>query len=254
MDQQLDGKIALVTGAGSGIGRACALALARAGATVVVSDISAGQGEQTASAIAEAGGAAQFVRADVTDARQVEALIRATVQAHGRLDAACNNAGVLGAQARLADYPEESWSQVIATNLTGVWLCMKYEIGAMLAGRGGAIVNMASVLGTVGFPSVAPYVAAKHGVIGLTKTAALEYARQGIRVNAVCPGFIATPLLEQAGIREGTDQFARIASRHAMRRLGEPDEIAEAVVWLCSGASSFVTGHALVVDGGFAAQ
>jgi NAD(P)-dependent dehydrogenase (short-subunit alcohol dehydrogenase family) len=205
--------------------------------------------------IRETGEEAIFVRCDVSRSTEVKALVEATVRAYGRLDCAFNNAGIGGAQAPTAEYPKEIWSRVLSVNLTGVWLCMKYEVPRMLAGgRGGAIVNMSSILGTVGFENSSAYVAAKHGVIGLSRTAALEYAGRGIRVNAVCPGFIRPPILEQAGIVEGTDRFAAISALHPMGRMGTPEEVAESVLWLCSDGASFVTGHALLVDGGYVAR
>jgi NAD(P)-dependent dehydrogenase (short-subunit alcohol dehydrogenase family) len=248
-------KVVLVTGAGSGIGKACAVAFAREGAQVVVSDVVAKGGEETGRMIRETSEEAIFVRCDVSRSTEVKALVEATVRAYGRLDCACNNAGIGGEQAPTAEYPEEIWSRVLSVNLTGIWLCMKYEIPRMLAGgRGGAIVNMSSILGTVGFENSSAYVAAKHGVIGLSRTAALEYAGRGIRVNAVCPGFIRTPILEQAGIVEGTDRFAAISALHPMGRMGTPEEVAESVLWLCSDGASFVTGHALLADGGYVAR
>jgi len=252
---RFEGKVALVTGAGSGIGKACAVAFAREGAKVVVSDVVSTGGEETVRMIREIGGEAHFVRCDVSRSPEVEALVDAAVRAFGRLDCACNNAGIGGAQTPTAEYPEEIWSRVLSVNLTGVWLCMKYEIPQMLSGgRGGAIVNMSSILGTVGFENSSAYVAAKHGIIGLSRTAALEYAAQGIRVNAVCPGFIRTPILEQAGMGEGTDRFAAVSALHPLGRMGTPEEVAESVLWLCSDGASFVTGHALLVDGGYIAR
>jgi len=203
--------------------------------------------------IRDQGGTAIHVTCDVSQDTDVAQLIDATVRTYGRLDYACNNAGIEGVQTPTADYPADQWDRVLAVNLTGVWLCMKHEIPAMLA-NGGAIVNMASILGVVGFANAAAYTAAKHGVVGLTKVAAIEYATQGIRVNAVCPAFIATPMLERAGISPGTEMYAMVAGLHPIKRLGTPEEIAEAVLWLCSEKASFVTGHAMLVDGGYVAQ
>ena len=249
-----DGKVAIVTGGSSGIGCATALAFAREGASVVVADRYEAGGQETVVMIRDQGGTAIHVTGDVSRDAEVAQLTDATIRTYGRLDYACNNAGVEGTQAPTADYPADQWDRVLAVNLTGVWLCMKHEIPAMLANGGGAIVNMASILGVVGFANAAAYTAAKHGVIGLTKVAAIEYATQGIRVNAVCPAFIATPMLERAGITEGTERYAMLAGLHPIKRLGTPEEIAEAVLWLCSDKASFVTGHAMLVDGGYVAQ
>lgn len=252
---RFEGKVVLVTGAGSGIGKACAVSFAREGAKVVVADVAVKGGEETARMISETGGESRFVRCDVSRSTEVDALVEATVRAYGRLDCACNNAGIGGAQAPTAEYPEEIWSRVLSVNLTGVWFCMKHEIPRMLAtGRGGAIVNMSSILGTVGFENSSAYVAAKHGVIGLSRTAALEYATRGIRVNAVCPGFIRTPMLEEAGMREGSDRSTAVSALHPVGRMGTPEEVAASVLWLCSDGASFVTGHALLVDGGYVAR
>ncbi len=253
MAGHVDGKIALVTGAGSGIGRATALVFAREGAKVVVADVVVDGGEETVRLIKAAGGEAVFVKADMAKAAEVEAMVQKAVATYGRLDCAHNNAGIEGATGRTADYREEDWNRVISINLTGVWLCMKYEISQMLKQGGGAIVNTASDAGLLGVPQMPAYVASKHGVVGLTKTAALEYAKSGIRVNAVCPGVIKTPMLERiTGQRAGRAE--RMAAAEPVGRMGKPEEIAEAVVWLCSEAASFVTGLPMPVDGGIAAQ
>jgi NAD(P)-dependent dehydrogenase (short-subunit alcohol dehydrogenase family) len=245
----LDGKAALVTGGGSGLGRASAVALARAGATVTVADVDEAGGKETAALVfEEVGGDADFVRVDVTRPDEVAAMVDKAVERWGHLDCALNNAGTTGASAPTADYTLDDWNRTIALNLTGVFLGLKYEIPAMLE-RGGAIVNMASGAGLVGFPGLPAYVASKHGVVGLTRAAAMEYASQGIRINAICPGSTRTPMLE--GFMGGDPQVERMMTRAVpLGRLGRPEEIAEAVVWLCSDAASFVVGHALAVDGG----
>ena len=254
MPGTLKEKIALVTGAGSGIGRATSLVLAREGATVVVSDINADGGEETLSAIKDMGGDGMFVHADVSRASDVEALVEATVKAYGRLDCAYNNAGIEGfIGGRLHEYPEDIFDRLIDINVKGVWLCLKYEIPQMLKQGGGAIVNTASAAGLVGSRQLSAYVASKHAVVGLTKSAALEYATDGIRVNAVCPGIIDTPMMDR--LVEGREDYAAtISTRQPIGRKGTPSEIAEAVAWLCSDASSLVTGLAMAVDGAFTAQ
>ncbi len=254
----LDDKVALITGGASGIGRATALTFAREGAKLVVADMNEDGGQQTVHMITENGGAATFLQVDVTQAAAVEAMISKVVETYGRLDCAFNNAGISGAgiggqqRAFTADYPDERWHRIIDINLTGVWLCMKYELQQMLSQGGGAIVNTASVAGLVGLPSASAYVASKHGVVGLTKTAALEYAQPGIRVNCVCPGYIETPMTA-AGMND-PDRLALMIASEPMGRMGKPEEIAETVAWLCSDAASFVTGHSMTVDGGYAAQ
>ncbi len=253
MPGRLDNKIALVTGAGSGIGRATALVFAREGAKVMVADIVVEGGQETVQQIEAAGGEAIFVKADVSQAADVEALIMKTVETYGRLDCAFNNAGIEGGVKPTIDCTEEEFDRTIAVNLTGVWLCMKYEIQQMLSQGGGTIVNTASAAGLVGFPGLPDYVASKHGVVGLTKTAALEYAKSGIRVNAVCPGVIQTPMVERgAQLSPGFDELA--VSMEPVGRFGQPSEVGEAVVWLCSDAASFVTGIPMQVDGGLVAQ
>jgi NAD(P)-dependent dehydrogenase (short-subunit alcohol dehydrogenase family) len=253
MAGRLDNKVALVTGGSSGIGRVTGLTFAREGAKVVVADVNAEDGEETVRMIQEAGGEARFVRTDVTHPADVEAMVATAIERYGRLDCAFNNAGILGPLGiAVADYQEDAWANVISINLTGVWLCMKYEIQQMLKQGGGAIVNTASVMGLVGTYTPA-YCASKHGVVGLTKSAAISYSQAGIRVNAVCPGFVSTSMVDIV-IGGNPAVEADLITRHPIGRLGVPQEVAEAVVWLCSDAASFVTGHAMAVDGGYVAR
>jgi NAD(P)-dependent dehydrogenase (short-subunit alcohol dehydrogenase family) len=252
MAGEFAGKVALVTGAGSGIGRATALAFARAGAAVVVADVDGEGGERTAQEVRDAGGDAIFAHTDVSRAASVEALIEQTLALYGRLDCAHNNAGVAGTAARTADYAEDAFDQVIAVNLKGVWLCLRAEIRAMLATGGGAIVNTSSAHGLVGGYGMSAYAASKHGVVGLTKTAAIEYARRGIRVNAICPGAISTPMSAPLAADPRTE--ARVLGMEPIGRWGTPEEVAGAVLWLCSDAASYVTGLIMPVDGGMVAQ
>ncbi len=246
-------KIALVTGAGSGIGRAAAQIFAREGAKVAAADVNRASAEETVGMIREAGGEAFGLQADVSKAAEVEAMVDAVVGTYGRLDCAFNNAGIEGVLASTADYTEADWAPVIAVNLSGVWLCMKYEIPRLLETGGGAIVNTSSAAGLLGAPHMPAYVASKHGVIGLTKTAALEYAKSGVRVNAVCPGVIDTSMVGRLKERRPR-MFEKIVRGEPIGRIGQPEEIAETAVWLCSDAASFVTGHAMSVDGGIVAQ
>jgi NAD(P)-dependent dehydrogenase (short-subunit alcohol dehydrogenase family) len=254
MTRDLEGQVALVTGGGNGIGQATALAFAREGARVVVSDVDGRGGEQTVVQIRRAGGDAQFAGADVSKESDVIGLIDGVLRSYGRLDVAFNNAGIAGAQGPVASLTEAQWSQTLAVNLTGVFLCMKHELAQMEKQGAGSIINNASILGTVGFAGAAAYTASKHGVLGLTKVAAIEYATKGIRVNAVCPGFIVTPMLERAGLLSDPNTKHFLEGLHAMKRLGSSEEVAEAVVFLASPRASFMTGHPLLVDGGFVAM
>lgn len=250
----LDGKVALVTGAASGIGRAIAIAYAREGARVVVSDLATADAgmRETLALVEAAGGTGTTIAADVARAADCGALVAAALERFGRLDVACNNAGIAGGLAPTADYPEEAWDRVIAVNLSGVFHCMRHEIRAMLAGGGGAIVNIASILGTVGFAGASGYTAAKHGVLGLTKTAALEYGAQGLRVTAVGPAFIHTPMI--AGLESDPATAAQLVALHPAGRLGQPEEVAALVVWLSGPQASFVNGSYHAVDGGYLAR
>lgn len=278
MTKLLENKVVLVTGGAFGIGRATALAMAREGATVVVADVQTAEGETTARLIQNAGGTARFVRCDVARGVEVSALVQTTVEAYGRLDCAFNNAGIEGEVAPTAECTEDNWDRVLAVDLKGVWLCMKYEIQQMLKQGKGAIVNTASVAGMVaerGFPA---YAAAKGGVVQLTRTAAIEYATTGLRVNAVCPGGILTPMIDRALSKLSVNTLAPgvvksplaqnvinklmgtrpvrnliLNMMHPMGRPGQPEEIAEAVVFLCSDGASFITGNVMMIDGGMTA-
>ncbi len=252
MASLLQGKVSLVTGAGGGIGRATAIVLAREGAKVLVSDISTRRGEETVKLIEQAGGEASFGKADVSRAADVEALVDFAVRKWGRLDGAFNNAGISGLIAMTADDTEENWDKTLAVDLKGVWLCMKYQIRQMLKQGGGVIVNTASTAGLLAQPRMGAYAAAKHGVIGITQTAAVEYADKKIRINAICPGVIATPPIVEWMKDEATKNT--LLSAEPIGRAGRPEEIGTAVAWLFSDASSFVTGAAIPVDGGLTAR
>ncbi len=248
----IEDTVTIVTGASTGIGRSAAMRFAEEGARVVVADVNTDDGAATADEIEDAGGEATFVETDVSDPEDVQAMVETAVDTYGRLDYAFNNAGIEGGSDPAADQPLENWERVIDVNLKGVFICMQAEIPAILETDGGAIVNTSSIAGKVGFPELSPYVASKHGVNGLTKSVALEYSGEGIRVNAICPGVIDTPMVDRAS--EETDTTDQAIAATPMGRLGGPAEIGDAAVWLCSDDSSFVTGETLVVDGGYVSQ
>jgi NAD(P)-dependent dehydrogenase (short-subunit alcohol dehydrogenase family) len=252
MTAELKSKVAIVTGGTSGIGRDTSVLFAKAGAKVVVAGRREAEGKETVDLIRAGGGEGIFVKADVSKATDVQALVQKAVGKFGRVDVAFNNAGIEGNWIPIAEQSEEDWDRVIDINLKGTWLCLKYEIQQMLKqGGGGAIVNMSSVAGLMGFAGSATYCASKHGVMGLTKAAALETARSGIRINAVCPAVIETPMAERAFADPAINKF--VLGLHPLGRFGKPMEIAEAVLWMCSDRASFMTGHSIVLDGGFLA-
>ena len=254
MSEDFASKVALVTGAAGGMGRATAQAFAAAGAKVVAADIAADEGEQTAKLIRGNGGEAVFVRTDVSDAADVEAAVATAVNEYGGLDCAANMAAIETETTFLADCEEATFDRLVAVNLRSIFLCLKYEIRAMLQQGGGSIVNIASTNSFRPLPKQAVYTATKHGVIGLTKTAAIEYAGKGIRVNAVAPGAIDTPMLRGAIAARGSDEAEVISRLSLVGRFGDPTEIANAVLWLCSDRSTYTIGHTLAVDGGYLAR
>lgn len=247
----LDDAVAVVTGGAGGIGSETAHQLADAGASVVVADVDESGAAETADSICSAGGEATAVGADVTDPAAVEAMVATAVDTYGSLDVAVNNAAVVGERAPVGEYQESEWARVIDVNLSGVWRCCKHELPAIAADGGGAVVNVSSVLGRAGYRFASAYVAAKHGVVGLTRTAAQEYADDGVRVNAICPGFTETSMLEESGVRANERTESHVRGLHPVGRFGTPAEIAAAITWLCDPAASFVTGVALPVDGGY---
>ena len=253
MNYDFSGKVALVTGGSSGIGRAAAVSFAKCGASVIVSGRNKHAAQETVQDISDVGGASVFIPADVSKSAEVEALVSSAIEKFGRIDFAFNNAGAQPVPATTIEQTEDDWDVMLNVNLKGTWLCMKYVLAQMSKQGGGAIVNNASISGLVGIPTWPAQCASKHGVVGLTRAVALEYAETGIRVNVVCPGAVDTPML--AGLTGGDPEFkAAVAASEPMGRVGKPQEVADAVLWLCSDASSFVTGHALAVDGGWVAQ
>jgi NAD(P)-dependent dehydrogenase (short-subunit alcohol dehydrogenase family) len=249
----LQNKVVLVTGGGSGIGRATAQLIAKQGAKVMIADYVPEGAERTVKMIKDAGGEASCLAADVSVTKQVETMVNKTVETYGRLDCAFNNAGIEGKMADTVSYPEDAYDRVIAINLKGVWLCMKYEIAQMLKQGGGAIVNTASAAGLVAVEGLSAYNASKHGVVGLTKTAALAFAQKNIRVNCVCPGLINTPMVARMIDSGGMNEQDFVAAE-PVARMGKPEEIGEGVVWLLSDGASFVTGHSMSIDGGWVAR
>lgn len=253
MEKIFSGKTAIVTGGSFGIGRAAAVSFAARGANVVVADIIEDKDQETLKLVRAAGSEGMFVQCDVSNEANVKTLIDETIVRFGRLDFAFNNAGIEGILAPTHECTTDNWEKVMNINLKGVWFCMKYELLQMLKQGSGAIVNNASIAGMIGFPNIPAYVASKHGVIGLTKTAALEYAKTGIRINVVCPGAIKTPMIDRF-TGNNKDAEKGFESKEPVGRLGRPEEVAETVIWLCSSASSFITGDAIPVDGGWTAQ
>lgn len=252
--KRFEGKVVMISGGSSGIGAETAIAFAEEGAKVVITDVDEEKGRKLAEEINESGGTAVFMKHNVADAKQTKEIINKIVEKFGKLDVAFNNAGIAGPSLPISEYPEEDWERVISINLLGVFYGMKYQIQQMLKQGGGAIVNNSSILGKVGFNNSSAYVAAKHAVVGLTKAAALEYSSKNIRINAVNPAFIKTPLLDNAGMKEGTEMYDMLVGLHPIGRLGNPREVTNAVLFLSSEEASFVHGESLMVDGGYTAK
>lgn len=252
--KRFEGKVVMISGGSSGIGAETAIAFAEEGAKVVITDVNEEKGRKLAEEINESGGTAVFMKHNVSDAKQTKEIINKIVENFGKLDVAFNNAGIAGPSLPISEYPEEEWERVISINLLGVYYGMKYQIQQMLKQGGGTIVNNSSILGKVGFNNASAYVAAKHAVVGLTKAAALEYASKNIRINAVNPAFIKTPLIENAGMKEGTEMYDMLVGLHPIGRLGNPREVANAVLFLSGEDASFVHGESLMVDGGYTAK
>jgi len=253
MNLPMTGKVALITGAASGIGRAAAIAFAKNGANVVVADTQSDGGMQTVQLIEKSGSRSIFLECDVSIEADVEKMMELTIREFGKLDYAFNNAGVEGIRVITSELTETEWNRLININLKGVWLCLKHELKQMNKQKNGSIVNCSSIAGKVGFAMASAYVASKHGVIGLTEAASLEFANSGIRINSICPGVIRTPMVDRF-LREHPTELEQLRAKEPMGRFGTPEEVADAVLWLCSDSSSYITGHALIVDGGWTAQ
>lgn len=251
MESNFKNKVVIVTGGSFGIGKATAIAFSKKGARLVIADWV--EDQETLNQIKSSGAEAIFIKCDVSKAEDVNLMVKKTTETFGQLDYAFNNAGIEGIKGSTLDCSEENWDKTLAINLKGVWLCMKYQLPELLKQGKGSIVNCASIAGMIGYPDLPAYVASKHGIIGLTKTAALEFAKSNIRINAVCPGVIKTSMIDRLtdNNKEAEDQFA---SMEPIGRLGRPEEVANAVLWLCSDEASFITGHAMAVDGGWLAQ